>query len=45
MTEHSSPAERYAAYARDRKHPATAEFVGFHDFPLDDFQLRACQEI
>jgi ATP-dependent RNA helicase HelY len=45
MTEHSSPAERYAAFARDRKHPATAEFVGFHDFPLDDFQLRACREI
>lgn len=45
MTDDLSPAERYASYARDKDHPAFREFAGFYDFPLDDFQVRACKEI
>ncbi|PVG83903.1 RNA helicase [Nocardioides gansuensis] len=45
MTEDLSPAQKYAAYSRDRKHPVFKEFEGLYDFPLDDFQVRACKEI
>jgi ATP-dependent RNA helicase HelY len=40
-----SPAERYAAYARDKDHPVYRDFTALYDFPLDDFQARACREI
>jgi hypothetical protein len=40
-----SPSERYAAYARDKEHPALRDFSGLYDFPLDEFQVRACREI
>ena len=40
-----SPAERYAAFRRDRRHPVLSDFSGQYAFPLDDFQVRACREI
>ncbi|WP_182523361.1 DEAD/DEAH box helicase [Nocardioides dongkuii] len=40
-----SPAERYASYRQHREHPVLKDFQALHDFPLDDFQLRACREI
>ena len=40
-----SPAERYASFSRDRKHPVFRDFAALYDFPLDDFQARACREI
>ena len=39
------PAERYASYRADREHPVFRDFAGHYDFPLDDFQVRACREI
>jgi ATP-dependent RNA helicase HelY len=45
MSDAQSPAERYAAYARDKAYPAFRDFAGHYDFPLDDFQVRACKEI
>ncbi|GAB2757411.1 DEAD/DEAH box helicase [Nocardioides salsibiostraticola] len=46
-SEESSPsaAERYAASRRDSKHPVLRDFSAYYDFPLDDFQARACREI
>jgi ATP-dependent RNA helicase HelY len=41
----ASPAERYAAFSRDRLHPVFRDFVSLYEFPLDDFQARACREI
>jgi ATP-dependent RNA helicase HelY len=40
-----SPAERYADYRRNRSHPVLRDFESLYDFPLDDFQRRACREI
>src|SRR5690242_6662205 len=40
-----SPAERYAKSRRDRRHPVLADFTALYEFPLDDFQQRACREI
>jgi ATP-dependent RNA helicase HelY len=40
-----SPAERYASFTRDRKHPVFRDFTALYDFPLDEFQARACREI
>jgi ATP-dependent RNA helicase HelY len=37
------PADRYARFQRNRRHPALANFASQYDFPLDDFQVRACQ--
>lgn len=45
MSDAQSPAERYAAYSRDKAYPAFRDFAGHFDFPLDDFQVRACKEI
>ncbi len=43
--EPASPSEAYAAYSRRKVHPVTAAFSDLYDFPLDDFQVRACKEI
>lgn len=40
-----SPSERYSSYRQQREHPVLKDFRALHDFPLDDFQLRACREI
>ncbi len=40
-----SPSERYAAHMRNKDHPVVHDFSALYDFPLDDFQLRACREI
>lgn len=45
MSENPSPADRYADYRRDRRHPVLRDFAAQYDFPLDDFQARACRQI
>ena len=40
-----TPAERYAAFRREQSFPMLKDFSGLHGFELDDFQVRACQEI
>ncbi len=40
-----TPAERYAAFRREKPYPMLKEFSGLYGFELDDFQVRACQEI
>src|SRR5215216_7793846 len=40
-----SPSERYAEHMRHKDHPVVRDFSALYDFPLDDFQLRACREI
>ncbi len=40
-----SPAERYSEYRSSRGYPVFRDFGGHYDFPLDDFQVRACQEV
>ena len=45
MSDSTSPAERYAEYRRGRRHPVFADFASLYDFPLDDFQVRACHEL
>jgi ATP-dependent RNA helicase HelY len=40
-----SPSERYAEHMRHKGHPVVRDFAALYDFPLDDFQLRACREI
>ena len=40
-----SPSERYAAHRRHKDHPVVRDFSALYDFPLDDFQVRACREI
>jgi ATP-dependent RNA helicase HelY len=39
------PADQYARFQRTRRHPALADFAAHYDFPLDDFQVRACREL
>ena len=41
----SSPAERYARSRADRAHPHLAEFRGLYPFPLDPFQVEACEAV
>ncbi len=41
----SSPAERYARSRADRAHPHLAEFRGLYPFPLDPFQVGACEAV
>ncbi|WP_139983640.1 DEAD/DEAH box helicase [Nocardioides litoris] len=38
-------AQRYAASRRSARHPVLHDFAAHYDFPLDDFQQRACREI
>jgi len=40
-----SPAERFAKAKQNRKHAAVAEFTSLLNFPLDDFQEKACQAL
>ena len=40
-----SPAARYAGYRQTQQHPVLRDFGAHYDFPLDDFQQRACREI
>ena len=44
-TDELSPSERYAGYTKHQGHPVVHDFCALYDFPLDDFQLRACREI
>jgi ATP-dependent RNA helicase HelY len=44
-TDELSPSERYAAHMKHKDHPVVRDFSALYDFPLDDFQLRACREI
>ncbi|QIG43216.1 DEAD/DEAH box helicase [Nocardioides anomalus] len=44
-TDELSPSERYAEHRRHQGHPVVKDFRALYDFPLDDFQLRACREI
>jgi ATP-dependent RNA helicase HelY len=37
------PADQYAQFQRNRRHPALAEFSSHYEFALDDFQVRACK--
>jgi ATP-dependent RNA helicase HelY len=41
----NTPSEQYAAYRAGRQHPILRDFTGLYDFPLDDFQVRACREL
>src|SRR5919112_6094605 len=41
----STPAERYARFRAEQKAPVLADFRALHDFPLDDFQVRACEAV
>ncbi|MFJ9389395.1 DEAD/DEAH box helicase [Nocardioides sp. NPDC101246] len=41
----ASPAEKYAAYQRDKGYPVYRDFASLYDFGLDDFQIEACKEI
>jgi len=41
----STPAEQYARFREDRKHPHVAAFRDLYPFGLDDFQLRACKAL
>ncbi|NGN93737.1 DEAD/DEAH box helicase [Nocardioides sp. KC13] len=41
----ASPAEKYAAYKRDKDYPVFRDFAALYDFGLDDFQVEACREI
>jgi ATP-dependent RNA helicase HelY len=43
--EQLSPAQRYAAFRSGRRHPVLADFRSHYDFGLDDFQVRACEEV
>ncbi len=40
-----SPAERYASYAADRRHPVLRDFAAAYPFELDGFQVEACRRI
>ncbi|NYI77637.1 DEAD/DEAH box helicase [Nocardioides panzhihuensis] len=41
----ASPAEKYAAFQRDKDYPVFRDFAALYDFGLDDFQAAACREI
>lgn len=40
-----SPSQRFDRARRQRRHPLFHDFEAIHEFPLDDFQVRACLEI
>jgi ATP-dependent RNA helicase HelY len=41
----AGPADQYARFRRNQQHPALAEFGSLYEFPLDDFQVRACRAL
>ena len=41
----ASPAERYAAAKKKSKNPVLGNFLKLYDFPLDPFQLAACEAL
>ena len=47
VSTHASPAERYAAFQRQRAEdgPSLAEFQALYDFSFDDFQRNACRAL
>ena len=47
VSTHPSPAERYAAFQRQRAEdgPSLAEFQALYDFSFDDFQRNACRAL
>ncbi len=45
MSEDLSPAERYARAKQNRKDPALESFIELLKFPMDEFQLKACQAL
>ena len=40
-----SPAERYASYSSDKRHPVLRDFAAAYPFELDPFQVEACRRI
>jgi ATP-dependent RNA helicase HelY len=44
-SESRSPAERYAASRKRAKYPHLNDFRGLYSFPLDDFQVEACEAV
>jgi ATP-dependent RNA helicase HelY len=41
----STPAERYAKFRAEQATPVLADFRQLYSFPLDDFQVRACEAL
>lgn len=41
----ANPAEQYARFREDQKHPHVAAFRDLYPFGLDDFQVRACRAL
>ena len=41
----STPSERYARFRAEQKNPVLADFRQLYKFPLDDFQVRACEAL
>ncbi|HET6562842.1 MAG TPA: DEAD/DEAH box helicase [Marmoricola sp.] len=41
----SSPSDRYARFRAEQQTPVLADFRALYDFPLDDFQVRACEAV
>jgi ATP-dependent RNA helicase HelY len=41
----TSPSERYQRLRRDQASPVLADFASMYEFTLDDFQVRACEEL
>lgn len=39
------PAEQYARFRQDRRHPHVAQFRDLYPFGLDEFQIEACQAL
>ncbi|MBS4753828.1 DEAD/DEAH box helicase [Nocardioides sp. zg-ZUI104] len=39
------PAERYAAYRRNARHPVFTDFAAGYSFGLDEFQVEGCQAV
>jgi ATP-dependent RNA helicase HelY len=39
----AGPADQYARYRRNRRHPELTEFASHYEFGFDGFQVRACE--
>ena len=40
-----TPADRYAAFQREKAYPMLKDFAGLYGFELDEFQVGASQDI